>query len=190
MEINISPSEIREKDFSRGFSGYKKSEVKLFLDEIATQFESMFAQIKKFGNQIDRQKQELQKVDEQKELLKRTLILAEKLKDETLSSAKNEAQNIIKDAEITSREKLKKAKDYLSILEHDYINLKERKKHFIIALKTKINYLLDSLDEFEESPEKEKSKEKNENQKQISTDNIASETNDKENNQKIPEDEN
>ena len=67
------------------------------------------------------------------------------LKDETLNNARNEAENIIKEAEIRSRERVKKAKDYLSILEHDYINLKERRKQFIANFKAQLNSILEML---------------------------------------------
>ena len=128
MDIKILPEEIRGKEFAKSMSGYKKSEVDDFLQSIANQMEIMLAEIQNLNEKIQEKNKELEKLDEQKELLKKTLILAEKLKEETLQNAKNEAENIIKDAEISSREKVKKAKDYLSILEHDYINLKEKKK--------------------------------------------------------------
>ncbi len=107
MEINYSPSEIKEIDFSKSISGYKKSEVNLFLQEIAEQTDTMRKKISRLQDKIESQNKQLDKIEEQKNLLKRTLVLAEKLKDETLANAKSEAENIIKDAEISSRKKSK-----------------------------------------------------------------------------------
>ncbi len=144
--MKITPTEIRGKEFSRAMSGYKKAEVNEFLEELATQTELLLAATKELEKQIQEKDKKLDDLDEQKDLLRRTLILAEKIKDETINNAKNEAENIIKDAEISSREKVKKAKDYLSILEHDFINLKEKKMQFIISFKSQLNSMLEILE--------------------------------------------
>lgn len=146
MDMKITPTEIRGKEFSRAMSGYKKAEVNEFLEELATQTELLLAATKELEKQIQEKDKKLDDLDEQKDLLRRTLILAEKIKDETINNAKNEAENIIKDAEISSREKVKKAKDYLSILEHDFINLKEKKMQFIISFKSQLNSMLEILE--------------------------------------------
>ncbi|MEA3476440.1 MAG: DivIVA domain-containing protein [Candidatus Cloacimonadota bacterium] len=146
MDMKITPAEIRGKEFSRAMSGYKKAEVNEFLEELATQTELLLAAAKELEKQIQEKDKKLDDLDEQKDLLRRTLILAEKIKDETISNAKNEAENIIKDAEISSREKVKKAKDYLSILEHDFINLKEKKMQFIVNFKSQLNSMLEILE--------------------------------------------
>lgn len=146
MDMKITPAEIRGKEFSRAMSGFKKAEVNEFLEELATQTELLLAATKKLEKQIQEKDKKLDDLDEQKDLLRRTLILAEKIKDETISNAKNEAENIIKDAEISSREKVKKAKDYLSILEHDFINIKEKKMQFIISFKSQLNSMLEILE--------------------------------------------
>ncbi len=144
--MKITPAEIRGKEFSRTMSGYKKAEVNELLEELATQTELLLTATKELEKQIQEKDKKLDDLDEQKDLLRRTLILAEKIKDETINNAKNEAENIIKDAEISSREKVKKAKDYLSILEHDFINLKEKKMQFIISFKSQLNSMLEILE--------------------------------------------
>lgn len=144
--MKITPTEIRGKEFSRTMSGFKKAEVNEFLEELATQTELLLAATKELEKQIQEKDKKLDDLDKQKDLLRRTLILAEKIKDETISNAKNEAENIIKDAEISSREKVKKAKDYLSILEHDFINIKEKKMQFIISFKSQLNSMLEILE--------------------------------------------
>ncbi|MCD6102317.1 MAG: DivIVA domain-containing protein [Candidatus Cloacimonetes bacterium] len=146
MDTKITPAEIRGKEFSRVMSGYKKAEVNEFLEELATQTELLLATTKELEKQIQEKDKKLDDLDEQKDLLRKTLILAEKIKDETINNAKNEAENIIKDAEISSREKVKKAKDYLSILEHDFINLKEKKMQFIVNFKSQLNAMLEILE--------------------------------------------
>lgn len=161
MPQNISASEIRGKEFNKTLSGYNKQEVEAFLEMLADQIEGLERKIKAQQREIEDRDQKLDNIEEQKDLLKRTLILAEQLKEDTLKSADKEAKNIIKDAEISSRERVKKAKDYLSILEHDYVNLKDKKKSFLLTFKSQINTMLDLIQmEFEKDKEDAKRKEK------------------------------
>jgi len=153
MDLHYTPSEIKEREFSKSISGYKKSEVNVFLEELAEQTESLKKQNRILQDKIEEQNKQLEKIEEQKNLLKRTLVLAEKLKDETLSNAKSEAQNIIKDAEISSRKKIQQAKDYLSILEHELINLKEKKLQFTSKFKIQLKTMLENLEKFEQDEE-------------------------------------
>ncbi len=161
MPQNISASEIRGKEFNKTLSGYSKHEVESFLEMLADQIEGLERKIKAQQKEIEDRDNKLDNIEEQKDLLKRTLILAEKLKEDTLKSADREAKNIIKDAEISSRERVKKAKDYLSILEHDYVNLKDKKISFLLTFKSQINTMLELIErEFEKDKENAKRKEK------------------------------
>ncbi|MBN2018560.1 MAG: DivIVA domain-containing protein [Candidatus Cloacimonetes bacterium] len=154
MPQNISPSEIRGKEFNKTLSGYSKQEVEEFLDLLADQIERLDGTIRAQQKEIEDRDKKLEDIEEQKEVLKRTLILAEKLKEDTLKSADKEAKNIIKDAEISAKERVKKAKDYLSILEHDYVNLKDKKKSFLLSFKSQINTILDLIEsEFQKDKE-------------------------------------
>jgi len=159
MPQNISPSEIRGKEFTKSFSGFSKQEVETFLEMLADQIEGLERKIKALQKEIEDRDHKLENIEEQKDLLKRTLILAEKLKEDTLKSADKEAKNIIKDAELSSRERVKKAKDYLSILEHDYVNLKDKKKTFLLTFKSQINTMLELIQtEFEKDKDDVKRK--------------------------------
>ncbi len=161
MPQNISASEIRGKEFNKTLSGYNKQEVESFLEMLADQIEGLERKIKAQQREIEDRDKKLDNIEEQKDLLKRTLILAEQLKEDTLKSADKEAKNIIKDAEISSRERVKKAKDYLSILEHDYVNLKDKKVSFLLTFKSQINTMLELIErEFEKDKEDAKRKEK------------------------------
>ena len=161
MPQNISASEIRGKEFNKTLSGYNKQEVEAFLEMLADQIEGLERKIKAQQREIEDRDKKLDNIEEQKDLLKRTLILAEQLKEDTLKSADKEAKNIIKDAEISSRERVKKAKDYLSILEHDYVNLKDKKVSFLLTFKSQINTMLELIErEFEKDKEDAKRKEK------------------------------
>ncbi len=159
MKDLISSSEIRGKDFNKTLSGYSKQEVDVFLEALANQFEQLNDIITQQEKEIQTKDKLLAEIEDQKDLIKRTLLLAEKLKDDTLRSADKEAKNIIKDAELSAKERVKKAKDYLSILEHDYVNLKDKKKSFLLNFKSQIRTMLDLIEtEFEKDEEDAKTK--------------------------------
>jgi DivIVA domain-containing protein len=145
MEIQFSPAKIRSKEFTKG-RGYKREEVEDFLDKIAQQTESLVKRVAELEKELEEQGEKLKNLEGQKELVDRTLLAAEKIKDESIASAKHEAENIIKEAELAAKEEVKKAKDYLSILEHDFINMKEQRKEFIVRLKSQLKAMLDMVD--------------------------------------------
>jgi len=161
MSQHISPSEIRGIEFNKTLSGYSKQEVEEFLGLLAQQIEGMEMTIKALQKEIDEKDEKLEHIEEEKDLVKRTLILAEKLKDDTLKSADKEAKNIIKEADISAKERVKKAKDYLSMLEHDYVNLKDKKKSFLLNFKSQITTMLELVQkEIENDYQEERKREK------------------------------
>ncbi|MGC9337660.1 MAG: DivIVA domain-containing protein [Candidatus Cloacimonadia bacterium] len=146
METQFSPAKIRSKEFAKAARGYNKKEVKDFLDKIAQQTQSLENRIAELEKELETQGERLRNLEEQKELVDRILLVAEKIKDESIASAKQEAENIIKEAELAAKEEVKKAKDYLCILEHDFINMKEQRKVFISQLKSQLHAMLDMVD--------------------------------------------
>jgi len=146
MEIQFSPAKIRGKEFTKGARGYKRVEVKDFLERIAQQTESLMSKITELEKKLEEQGEKLRNLEGQKDLVDRTLLVAEKIKDESIASAKHEAENIIKEAELAAKEQVKKAKDYLSILEHDFINMKEQKREFITRLKSQLQAMLEMVE--------------------------------------------
>jgi len=78
-------------------------------------------------------------------LIGKTLLMAEKTKEELLTNAQKEADNIIKEAELHGKKMVTEAKKHVSILEHEILNLEERKRMFLLRFKAEMEALLEKI---------------------------------------------
>ncbi|HQP32864.1 MAG TPA: DivIVA domain-containing protein, partial [Candidatus Cloacimonas sp.] len=138
----LFPLDIRHQEFSTAMFGYSKKEVRAFLDQIASEVEAFQKQLEK---EIARQEQKQNEVKQEalqagsaveelkrrEELISRTLVFAEKTKADIIANARKEAENIIKEADLKAKRAIQEAKQYLSVLEHQYLQLKEQKRQFL-----------------------------------------------------------
>ncbi len=152
----MNPIDIRHQEFNTTFNGYKKKEVKAFLEQIATEVEEIF---RKQEREIQRQvqmhqeiKQEAvhasQAVDDLKrreELISRTLVFAEKTKADIIANARKEGENIIQEAELKAKRAIQEAKQYLGVLEHQYMHLKEQKRQFLLQFRVELQTFMERI---------------------------------------------
>ncbi|RLC45895.1 MAG: hypothetical protein DRH57_07135 [Candidatus Cloacimonadota bacterium] len=155
---DITPLQIRNKTFSKSFYGYKVNEVFEYLSQLADIIEKNNQEIELLKIKINDTENKLQELEGKNKLIERALIMAESIKDKMIKNAEKEASNIIEKARLegedivnkaisTANKKIAKSKNYLQLLEHDYVNLKERKKVFISQFSAKISALLELLKE-------------------------------------------
>jgi cell division initiation protein len=152
----INPIDIRHQEFTTTFNGYKKKEVKAFLEQIAIEVEEIYRkQEREIQRQVQMQqeiKQEAvhasQAVDDLKrreELISRTLVFAEKTKADIIANARKEGENIIQEAELKAKRAIQEAKQYLGVLEHQYMHLKEQKRQFLMQFRVELQTFMDRI---------------------------------------------
>ena len=152
----LFPLDIRHQEFSTAMFGYSKKEVRAFLDQVASEVEAFQKQLEK---EIARQEQKQNEVKQEalqagsaveelkrrEELISRTLVFAEKTKADIIANARKEAENIIKEAELKAKRAIQEAKQYLSVLEHQYLQLKEQKRQFLMQFKVELQSFQDRI---------------------------------------------
>lgn len=152
----LNPIDIRHQEFSITINGYKKKEVKAYLEQIAKEIEdfnkSHEREIQRQHNLHQEVKQEAvhasQAVDDLKrreELISRTLVFAERTKADIIANAKKEGENIIQEAEIKAKRAIQEAKQYLGVLEHEYMHIKEQKRQFLLQFKVELQTFLERI---------------------------------------------
>lgn len=105
QKFDLTPVEIRHKEFSGSLFGYNKNEVREYLELLSTQIEDLLAQkadsSEMSRNNIfdDRAQSQLvlEQLQKKEELISKTLIQAENTKNDLLRNANKEAENIIRD---------------------------------------------------------------------------------------------
>lgn len=152
----LFPLDIRHQEFSGQMFGYNKKEVKAFLEQVASEIEDFQ---KKQEKELARREQMQYEVKQEalqagsavedlkrrEELISRTLVFAEKTKADIVANARKEAENIIHEAELKAKRAVYEAKQYLSVLEHQYLQLKEQKRQFLMQFRSELQTFQDRI---------------------------------------------
>lgn len=95
----LTPLDIHNKEFGRGFRGYNEDEVNEFLDQIIKEFEIHLKEKKELEEEANRLRETLQHFKNIEESLSKSILLAQETSEEVKNNANKEAQLIIKEAE-------------------------------------------------------------------------------------------
>ncbi len=150
------PTDIRHQEFSGSMFGYSKKEVKNFLEQLANEMEDYQRRQEK---EIQRREQlqievkqeaiqastAVEDLKRREELISRTLVFAEKTKADIIANARKEAENILHEAELKAKRAIQEAKQYLTALEQQYIQIKEEKRQFLMQFRSELQTFMDRI---------------------------------------------
>jgi len=105
----LTPAEIRHAALSRSLFGYRRSEVEEMLDRLADAYQELWQERVDLRERIESLEGEVKRHRDMEELLRRTLISAEKHAADQKEAARQEAQRIVREAEQEAREVLGEA---------------------------------------------------------------------------------
>lgn len=166
----LTPLDIHNKEFTRGFRGYDEDEVNEFLDQIIKDYEMVLREKRELEEKINELNARLSHFNNIEETLNKSLVVAQEAAEEVKRNAQKEAKLIIKEAEKNAdriiNEALAKARKIALEIE----DLKKQSKVFRTRFKMLIEAQLDLLNsddwdhllEYEvDSPELDAAKEEN-----------------------------
>lgn len=103
----ITPLDIENKKFSRKMvNGYDVEEVDEFLDQLTNDYEQKCREISEKDNKIAQLEKDLVHYKTIEGTLQNTLVIAQSAADEVKNAAKQQADQIIKEAESTAKQSL------------------------------------------------------------------------------------
>ncbi|NBG89146.1 DivIVA domain-containing protein [Isachenkonia alkalipeptolytica] len=141
----ITPLDIEKKEFSKGVRGYKEREVEEFLNEILTDFETLYSENSQLKEEIQRVKEEMEKYQNIEETLKNTLVVAQNTADEVKRNANKEAQLILDKAENDAKLIVEKAKRDQEKIEQQHEEAKKQMNIFKVRCKTLLESQLSTI---------------------------------------------
>ncbi len=106
---NLTPAEIRQKQFTIVRKGYDPAEVKAFLEQLAEALAASKQENDTLRADLERQQGELQEFKKREQLLKDTLINAQQVIEAMKANAQKEAELLIHEAEIKAEKLLQEA---------------------------------------------------------------------------------
>lgn len=100
----ITPLDIENKKFSKQMmNGYSVEEVDEFLDEVTVDFEKSFKQTTELKNRVEELERSLIHYKTIEDTLQNTLVMAQSTAEEVKDVARQQAEQIIKEAEGNAR---------------------------------------------------------------------------------------
>ena len=155
--MKITPLEIRQKTFEKGFRGYEKEEVAAYLQSLSQEWEKLQDENKELQQKVTTLENEVKKLREVESSLYKTLKTAEdtgatmidqankmaeihmketEVKAEAiLNDAKNKARDTIEEAEMIAKQTIEEMDDQLKSLMHNFKTLENFREDLISDIK-------------------------------------------------------
>jgi cell division initiation protein len=102
--MSMTPAEIRHTPLSRGLLGYRRDQVDDLIDAVVDAYTEVWQDRVDLRERADEMEAEVRRVREMEDLLRRTLVSAEKHAADQKEAARQEAAQIVREAEQQARE--------------------------------------------------------------------------------------
>lgn len=144
----ITPLDIQNKEFKRSFRGYNTASVDSFLDDIIEDYERIYKENIELKEKIELLTDQIRQYNTLEETLKNTLVVAQTTADEVTSAARQKADNIIENAEMTGQRLIDLAKEDVREIKREYEYLRKEMFTFKTKYQSFIEAQLIALEKF------------------------------------------
>lgn len=135
----ITPLDIENKKFGKQMmNGYNVDEVDEFLDQLTVDYEKLYKENAELKRNADELNLDMGKYKNIENTLQNTLILAQNAAEDVKNNAKQQADQIIKEAELLAKSRVEELSNQITIKEKELIDIKKD----IDVYKAKIESLL------------------------------------------------
>lgn len=142
----LSPLDIHNKEFGRGFRGYNEDEVNEFLDQIIKDYELLIKEKKELEERLKQTDERVGHFTNIEETLHKSIVVAQEAAEEVRRNSQKEAKLIVREAEKNAdrivNESLTKARRIAMEIEE----LKKQSKVFRNRFKMLVEAQLDLID--------------------------------------------
>lgn len=141
----LTPLDIHNKEFSKGFRGYDEDEVNEFLDQVIKDYELIIREKRELEEKVKELQERITHYNNIEETLNKSIVIAQEAGEEVKRNAQKEAKLIVREAEKNAdrivNESLAKARKVAMEIE----DLKKQSKVFRNRFKMLIEAQLDML---------------------------------------------
>ncbi|MFC2950182.1 DivIVA domain-containing protein [Virgibacillus sediminis] len=142
----LTPLDIHNKEFTRGFRGYDEDEVNEFLDQIIKDYETTIREKKDLQEKVTRLEEKLGHFTNIEETLNKSILVAQETAEEVKGSASKESKLIIKEAEKNADRIINDALSKSRRISMDVEELKKQAKVFRTRLKMLVEAQLEMIE--------------------------------------------
>ena len=135
----LTPLDIENKKFSKQMmNGYNVEEVDDFLDELTADYEKIYKEVSDSKNKLADLQESIEKYKNIEGTLQNTLVMAQSAADEVRNLAKQQAEQIINEAQATAKQQVAELEQQITMKKKE---MEELEKQFDVY-KAKMESLL------------------------------------------------
>lgn len=146
----LTPLDIHNKEFKRGFRGYSEEEVDDFLDQVIKDYEQLYRENIELKENMERLDSKLEHFQHMETTLNNTLVIAQETAEEVKLNAKKETDLMLKEAEIRAKNLIDDAMTKVRRMTGEYEELKKQSQIYRTRMCTLVQAQLDMLKADEE----------------------------------------
>jgi cell division initiation protein len=147
--MSIAPVELRHLRFPRRLFGYRRRSVNDQLERIADAYGEVWRERADLQDRVEDQEAEIARHRELEEMLRKTLVSAERSVDAMRSQARHAAEQIVEEAEARAREIIGEAHAERERVRRDLYRLRETEKEFRARFRSVVSSTASLVDEYE-----------------------------------------
>ena len=147
--MKLTPMDINNKEFKRGLRGYNAEEADEFLDEVVENYEEMYKENSNLKEKLANLNEKIEYYSKIETTIQNTLLLAQNAAEQAKSSAKKEAELMVKNANETAQKILDKAHNDVIQINDEYEKVKQEFIKFRAKYRNFMNTQMETFDALE-----------------------------------------
>ena len=151
--MNISPLDIRKHEFRKTMRGFDPDEVTAFLDMISLEYENLIRENAILNEKVGNLDSQLKKYRDIENTLRETLLSAQRAREDTIKTAKKQAEVIIREAEVKAAALMEEGRNALTKLRNAFTELKVHKDTYLTKIKALTKAQLEVFEQYAFSEE-------------------------------------
>ncbi|MFZ3576529.1 DivIVA domain-containing protein [Virgibacillus sp. DJP39] len=141
----LTPLDIHNKEFTKGFRGYDEDEVNEFLDQVIKDYEMVIRERKELKEKMEQLNEKLGHFTNIETTLNKSILIAQETAEEVRGNATKESKLIIKEAEKNADRIINEALNKSRRISMDVEELKKQGKVFRTRLRMLIEAQLEMI---------------------------------------------
>lgn len=143
--VPLTPLDIHNKEFARGFRGYDEDDVNEFLDQVIKDYEAVIREKKELENKVEQLNERLNHFSDIETTLNKSILVAQETAEEVKENARKESKLIMKEAEKNADRIINEALHRSRTIALEVEELKKQAKVFRTRLKMLVEAQLDLI---------------------------------------------
>ncbi len=147
--MKLTPMDISNKEFKKGFRGYDIEEVDEFINEIIENYEEIYKENSRLKENLSRVNEKLEHYVKIENTIQNTLLLAQNAAEQAREASQKESDMILKNANEAAKRILDKAHNDVISINDEYEKVKQEFIKFRAKFRNFMNAQTQTFDELE-----------------------------------------